>query len=435
MLLLYRIALYLAVPVILIRLLFRSSRNRQYLSGIPHRFGWCLPLRSTSKDPAKNGNSHSGIWIHAVSVGEVNAAIPLVKALLEKYEDRVITVTTMTPTGSDRVKSVFGDSIQHCYLPYDYPGSVKRFFNRVKPALGMVMETEIWPNLITECHKRNIPLIYTNVRLSTRSLKGYLKFKSLFEPVLKKVDKFAVQAEADAQRIKHLGASSDAVEVTGSIKFDMPLPASLIEAAQSVRRTLGRNRPVWVAGSTREGEESYVIESYLLAKKSIENLMLVLVPRHPERFNSVLRLCNRRGCKTVLRSESVGEVSEDTDIYLVDSMGELALFISASDVVYIGGSLVPTGGHNLLEACAAGVAVIFGPHMFNFKDISELVLAKGAGIQIANSEELGEVVIKLINDPILRDQYGTYGKELIEENKGALDKICAMVDNYLETGH
>ncbi len=409
-------------------MLYRASRNKQYLTKISQRFGFNLLLPKVKNNSTKDDAYSDGIWIHAVSVGEVNAAVPLVKNLLASFPGKAITITTMTPTGSDRVLKVFGKSVQHCYLPYDYPGAVKRFLNALRPQLAMVMETEIWPNFINECHNRQIPMIYTNVRLSSRSHKEYLRFKKLFAPALKKVSQFAVQAKADAERLINIGANADTVEVTGSIKFEMTLPASVTEAAQSVRRDLGWERPVWVAGSTHEGEESQVIDAYLKARKEIKNLLLVLVPRHPERFSAVFKLAVGYGCKTVLRSQSNTEIPQDTEIYVADTMGDLTLLIAAGDVAFIGGSLVSAGGHNVLEACAAGVAVIFGPHMFNFQEISDLVLAKGAGIQVMDSDELCEVIVKLLNDPVIRDQYGSEGRELIEANKGALDKICAMVD-------
>ncbi len=411
-------------------MLIRATRSKRYLFNIPQRFGYNLPIPGAGFGTGDVELHYHGIWIHAVSVGEVNAAVPMVKNLLEIYPGKTITITTMTPTGSDRVKKIFEESVQHCYLPYDYPGAVKRFLNAVRPRLAMVMETEIWPNFISECHKRKIPMIYTNVRLSSRSQKGYLRFKNLFSPVLQKVSQFAVQASADADRLISIGANAESVEVTGSIKFETVLPASVTEVAQSVRRDLGWERPVWVAGSTHEGEDSQVIDAYLKARKEIKNLLLVLVPRHPERFSPVLKLCARYGCKTVLRTQSKSGIPADTEIYLADTMGDLILLIAASDIAFIGGSLVPTGGHNLLEACAAGVTVIFGPHMFNFQEISDLVLSKGAGVQVLDSDELSDVVIKLIQDPVIRDQYGTEGKKLVEENKGALEKILVMVRRH-----
>lgn len=419
MIYLYRVILYLFLPVVVVKLLLRACQNRQYFNRIFQRFGWRLdiPCEFTK-----------GIWIHAVSVGETNAAAPLVKYLQESYPDKPLVITTMTPTGKERVERAFGNSVRHCYLPYDYPGAVKRFLNAARPELAMVMETEIWPNYIDLCHRRDIPMIYTNVRMSARSFDGYKRFKALFRPVFAKIDQFAVQSLPDSERLIQLGANPDSVHTTGSIKFEIDMPASIFEASQSVRRNIGWNRPVWVAGSTHEGEESQVLDAFLSARKDCPELLLVLVPRHPERFSAVYRLCTRFGCNTQLRTQAQGEVSADVDVYMVDTMGELALFIAASDISYIGGSLVPTGGHNVLEACAAGVPVLFGPHMFNFQEISNLVLNREAGIQVMNSEELAEVVVKLIMDPVLRDQYGVNGKALIEENKGALEKIKALIE-------
>ena len=403
------------------RLLYRGIQNSRYFEHVPQRFGFI----NIKPRP-------DGFWIHAVSVGEVNAATPLINHLLERYPDKEVTVTTMTPTGSDRVLKSYGDRIQHCYLPYDYPGAVKRFLDCVRPQMAIVMETEIWPNLITRCSRSGIPMIYANVRLSKRSHRGYRKFRNLIGPILRKIDLFAVQAKPDAKRLIRLGALPSSVTVTGSIKFDVTLPASVNEAAQSVRRDLGWDRPVWVVGSTHEGEESQILEAFASIRRKFESLLLVMVPRHPERFNTVFRLCTRFGYKTVLRSETSGKLDEDTEIYLADTMGDLQLLISASDIAFIGGSLVPIGGHNVLEASAAGVPVVFGPHMFNFSEISDLVLEHGAGVQVMNVEELTEVIERLLSDPVIRDQYGSHGKELVERNRGALKKICSLIENELE---
>ena len=415
--------LYLALPVVLIRLVLRAANNSQYFGRALQRFGWTLE---------KANIQQNGVWIHAVSVGEVNASIPLVRSIQASHPHLPVLVTTMTPTGFERVVKSFGDAVSHCYLPYDYPGSVNRFLKTAKPRLAIIMETEIWPNYISRCHHLKIPMVYTNVRLSARSYSGYRKYKGLFTPLLKQVSQFSVQSDADANRLIRLGAPSETVHVTGSIKFEIELPASTIEASQSIRRGLGWDRPVWVAGSTHEEEESMVLDAFLKAKKACPDLLLVLVPRHPERFTTVYRLANRFGCETVLRSESGTEIPSSTEVYLIDTMGELPLFIAASDLTFIGGSLVPTGGHNVLEACAAGVAAVFGPHMFNFQEISSLVIERGAGIQVLDSEELAAVVVKLIEDAVLRDQYGVQGKAFVEENRGALKKIRELVDPYLD---
>ena len=421
MLVLYRIFLYLALPLVMLRLFYRALRDRRYFENIPQRLGFA----------GRPGTSPGGVWIHAVSVGEVNAATPLVEHLLEHHPHRQITVTTMTPTGADRVLKTFAGRVRHCYLPYDYPGAVRRFLDAMRPCLGLVMETEIWPNLIARCHRLGVPMMYVNVRLSRRSHRGYYRFRKLIRPALQKVTRFAVQGKADAKRLIRLGAPPAAVVVTGNLKFDVVLPPSIGEAAQSVRRDLGRARPVWVVGSTHEGEEAQILDAFARVRKAFKSLLLVIVPRHPQRFNAVFRLCARRNYKTILRSEAPGKVHPDTDVYVADTMGELPLLIAAGDLAFIGGSLVPVGGHNVLEASAAGIPVVFGRYMFNFAEIADLLLQHAAGIQVMNADELAEVVRRLLADPQLRDQYANRGRELVEKNRGALGRICALVDAEL----
>ncbi|MEA3291412.1 MAG: 3-deoxy-D-manno-octulosonic acid transferase, partial [Pseudomonadota bacterium] len=299
--------------------------------------------------------------------------------------------------------------------------------DRLRPELAVIMETEIWPNLLRGCARRSIPVLFANVRLSEKSYRGYARFRSLFAPRLREVDAFAVQAEPDAERLIRLGARAESVHVTGSIKFDIRLPASVSEAAQSVRRELGRARPVWVAGSTHEGEEAALLELLGPLQKQHPRLLLVLVPRHPERFAGVSRLSARLGLRTARRSETRGPLGEGIEVYVGDTMGELPLLIAAGDAAFIGGSLVDTGGHNILEACAAGVPVLFGPHMFNFKQIAEMVVEQGAGVQVLDAGELEEVVNRFLHDAELRDRYGGAGLALIDQNRGALERIYVLL--------
>ena len=423
MLTLYRIALYLAFPLVMLRLLARALRDRRYFDRVYERLGF------VGKRPPSGG-----VWIHAVSVGEVNAAAPLVEHLLKTYPHQPVTVTTMTPTGADRVAATFAGRVRHCYLPYDYPGAVKRFLGAVSPRLALVMETEIWPNLIARCHRLGVPLVYVNVRLSRRSHRGYHRLKALIKPTLKKVDRFAVQTRFDAKRLMRLGAPASALTVTGSIKFDVALSAGAgeREAAQSLRNQWGRERPVWVAGSTHEGEELQILDAFAQVRAQHKSLLLVIVPRHPQRFKRVSRLCARRGYHTILRSQVKHQtINPNTDIYIGDTMGELPMLIAAADIAFIGGSLVPVGGHNVLEASAAGVPVVFGREMFNFTEIADLVLRHAAGIQVLDSGELGEVVLRLLGDSVLMGQYAERGRELVEKNRGALGKICVLVDEEL----
>jgi len=413
---LYRILLYVISPVFFLRFLWRTWRSPDYAKRVGERIGFA------SLSPSPNR-----IWIHAVSVGEVNAAVPLVNAIYERWPDKSVVITTMTVTGTDRVKQVFDKRVTHQYLPYDFPGAVARFLQRMTPELGIVMETELWPNLIQGCHTRGVPLIYANVRLSERSFKGYWRVRWLFSPLLTKVRRFAVQAEADAQRLIKLGAPKDAVEITGSLKFDMNMPASVIEAGQSIRRQIGDNRQVIVAASTHEGEELALLEVYQRLKMSIDGLLLVLVPRHPERFDSVYRLCNKNSVTVIRRSQDSGSVAAETEVIVVDLMGLLPQYLYASDVTFMGGSLVPTGGHNLLEPAALGRVVVFGPHMFNFSEIARLFVELEAGVQVNEASELDNVIVKLLDDPELRNRFAGAGEQLIKNNRGALNKVIELV--------
>ena len=416
----YRMFVYLALPWVLLRLALRSLRSPDYRRRIGERFGFRVP----SPKPG-------GIWIHAVSVGEVNAAIPLVRRIRDRWPDREITVTTMTPTGSDRVFAMLGSQVCHCYLPYDFPGAVSRFLGRIQPAMGMVMETEIWPNLIHRCDRSGIPLIYTNVRLSERSWRGYQRFRSLVSQTLRKIDGFAVQSDPDAKRLVDLGAPPRLVEVTGSLKFDMAMPQSTVEAGEAIRRRLGWNRPILLGASTHEGEEEVLLQVFRQLQESLGELLLVLVPRHPERFAPVERLCRRGGFNVRMASAEKDALSEMVEVLVVDSMGELPKYIAACDVVFMAGSLVPIGGHNLLEAGALGKPVVFGPHMFNFAEISAMFLAQGAGLQVNDLQELRDVARRLLEDAGMRDEYGVHGRKLVEQNRGALDKVERLLARHL----
>lgn len=420
MLTVYRLVTFLALPVVLVRLLLRGLRNKAYLQRIPERFGFT----GIQPDPG-------GIWVHAVSVGEVNAAVPLIEQLENRWPEKSITVTTMTTTGSDRVSKLFGERVSHCYLPYDYPWAVGRFIRRIKPGIGLVMETEVWPNFIHHCHKRQIPLLYTNVRMSEHSAQGYMRFKALFRPVFQRINALAVQSEPDARRLIQLGAIADRVQVTGSLKFEMNLPASTREAGEAVRRTLGNSRPVLLAASTHEGEEQAMLEVFKRIQQSMENLLLVIVPRHPERFTAVARQVRKAGHNVALLSNNYSDFSTSTEVFIVDAMGELPVFIAASDVTFMGGSLVAVGGHNPLEAAALARPVVFGPNMFNFAEIADLFLQHGAGIQVEDQKELEEVLQRLLDDSVLRDQYGKQGIKLVEQNRGALGRVIAMVEQLI----
>ena len=413
----YTPLLYVFLPIIFIRLFIRGFKNPAYWHRWGERFGF-----NDIETPAD-------VWVHAVSVGEARAAAPLINRLLSSEKLRVI-VTTMTPTGADEVSRLFGESVLHRYAPYDYPGSINRFLERVRPKVVMVMETEIWPNTIRRCSNQGIPVLFANLRLSERSFRKYQKVRGMIGDVLKRVSCFAVQSPPDAQRLQNLGAPPEAVQVTGSIKFEVRIPASLNEVAQVLRRDWGREKLVWIAGSTHEGEDELVIEVYKQLKNDYQDLILVLVPRHQERFSAVTKLARKTKFDVVCRSEPKLNLAE-TDIYIGDTMGELTLLYAAADVAFVGGSLVRHGGHNVLEPCALGIPVIFGPHMFNFVEISQLTLERGAGVEVRNAQELSAKVKDFLSDPNLRFKTGEAGRRLIEENKGALEKTLSLFSTFL----
>jgi 3-deoxy-D-manno-octulosonic-acid transferase len=415
--LLYSLILYLLLPVAVLRLGLRGLRNPAYWRRWSERFG-CAPVMQEA----------GCIWLHAVSVGETRAAVPLVRALMQHYPERRILITTMTPTGSDQVCELFGTAVAHCYVPYDLPTAVWRFLNRTRPALAIIMETELWPNLFHQCHARGIPLVLASVRLSEKSARGYRRFAGLTRTTLANVTRVGAQTEDDAERLRALGAAQ--VDVTGSIKFDMHVPTELAAQAANLRSRFG-TRPVWTAASTRAGEEELVLDAFAQMRERFPNLLLVMVPRHPERFDAVAKLCQQRGFRIERRSARQDNITPDTAILLGDTMGEMLLFHAVADVSYIGGSLVPLGGQNLLEAAAVGTPVVFGPHMFNFSEISRMALERGAGRQVQNATELASTVADYLENPDVRKIAGAAGLRMLAENRGALAKTLALLHPLL----
>ncbi|MGU9956834.1 MAG: lipid IV(A) 3-deoxy-D-manno-octulosonic acid transferase [Arenicellales bacterium WSBS_2016_MAG_OTU3] len=408
---LYNLALYIYTPALIVQLICRGFRNRAYWQRIPERFGFI-----------DTDNNSFGVWVHAVSVGEVNAAMPLIYALLEELPKQRILITTMTPTGSDQVQKWFGDRVQHAYVPYDYPGVVRRFLKQVRPRLVVVMETEIWLNLITACAVNSVPMVYANVRLSEKSCRGYMRFKKLVQPVLEKVTLFLVQSNEDKERVLRLANVANKTLVTGNTKFEIDLPASLREVAQGFRSQLGRDRSILIAGSTHEGEEEQILTVFVALKKERPDLLLVLVPRHPERFDSVVKLVQRYKLNSVKRSTFNGDVDISVDVYIGDTMGELNMMFAAADVAFVGGSLVPIGGHNILEPCGVGVPVVVGPHMYNFVEISNIAFERGSAFSVNDQQALQDVLERLFSNPDMRFEAGQAGIKMVEDNRGALEK-------------
>ncbi|WP_455230099.1 lipid IV(A) 3-deoxy-D-manno-octulosonic acid transferase [Geopseudomonas aromaticivorans] len=409
---LYTLLLHLALPLIALRLYLRGRKAPAYRLRIAERFAFQLP-------PLKPG----GIWVHAVSVGESIAAAPMIRALRERQPGLPITVTCMTPTGSERIRALFGDQVQHCYLPYDLPWAAARFLDRLQPKLAVIMETELWPNHIHQCATRGIPTVLANARLSAKSARGYARFAGLTRPMLAEMSWIAAQTEAEAERFRQLGARPECVSVTGSIKFDLTIDRELKPRAQALRASWGAtNRPVWIAASTHAGEDEIVLAAHRQLLSGQPESLLILVPRHPERFESVHVLCRREGFTTVRRS-SGQPVGEGDQVLLGDTMGELLFLYALADVAFVGGSLVPSGGHNLLEPAALGLPVLSGPHLFNFLEIAAQLRAAGALQEVAGAEGLArQLQCLLIGAESLRCM-GAAGIGVLRANHGALERL------------
>ena len=413
---LYTVLLYLLVPYLLFRLLWRSLRLPAYIERIAERFGRYSLFQSP----------HKSIWVHAVSVGEVQAASALIQTLLKEYPDYSFVVTTVTPTGARRAFDLFGKKTFHFYLPYDLPGAVNRFLRTIDPVVAIVMETELWPNLFHYCHARKIPVVIANARMSERSCARYMRFEKFSRELFSCISVIAAQNEKDAERFRRLAGEHADIRVTGSLKFDMKHQASLYEQAQVLRRQFGVHRPIWIAASTHEGEEEQVLRAFKVVLRALPDSILILVPRHPERASRVVTLCKRQHLNIALRSQ-VEVIDEDIQVYIGDTLGEMILLYAISDVAFVGGSLVKRGGHNMLEPAALGVPVITGPHTFNFSQIAQMMLDANAAKLVTNFEEMAETVKEFLQDANLRHNVGENGKQLVERNRGALDKLTAIV--------
>ncbi|ALI01957.1 3-deoxy-D-manno-octulosonic acid transferase [Pseudomonas sp. FW306-02-F02-AA] len=411
---LYTALFYLGLPLVAIRLWLRSRKAPAYAKRIGERFSIGLPVMKPG-----------GIWVHAVSVGESIAAAPMIRGLLERYPQLPITVTCMTPTGSERIHAMFANEprIQHCYLPYDLPCAAARFLDRVQPKLAVIMETELWPNHIHQCAKRGIPVALANARLSERSAKGYGRFGKLTQPMLAEMSLFAVQTEAEAERFRQLGARAETVEVTGSIKFDLRIDPQLLQRAAELRQQWQAvERPVWIAASTHEGEDEVVLAAHRQLLASHPDALLILVPRHPERFNPVFELCQQQGFNTIRRS--TGEmVSASTSVLLGDTMGELLFLYALADSAFVGGSLVPNGGHNLLEPAALAKPVLSGPHLFNFLEIATLMRSAKALQEVDDAQGLALAVQRLFELPRDAQRMAEAGLNVMRANQGALQRL------------
>jgi 3-deoxy-D-manno-octulosonic-acid transferase len=399
--------------------LVRGITNRSYLQRIGERLGIGYPRLDRC------------IWIHAVSVGEVVAAIPLIRALGRRFPDRPLLVTTVTPTGAARVASVFGDEVHHTFIPFEAPHVVNRFFSATNPEIALVLETEIWPNLYRGCGVRDIPLVLVSARISPRSVRGYRRLLPLFRETLSHGIIIAAQSDADADRFLSLGAAPERTRVTGNIKFDVELPPDLSLRGRELRAELFGDRPVWIAASTHEGEEEIVLAAQKVLLKTRPDALLVLVPRHPQRFAGVRDLVAQQGMSVVSRTDG-GACDASTQVYLGDTMGELTLFYAASDVAFVAGSLVPVGGHNLLEPAALGLPLLSGPYVFNAQEIADMFVEKGACRLVHDAKELAAAVDGLLSDPDTASHLGNAGREILERNRGSLARLMAMIEPLMD---
>ena len=408
--LLYSLVLYLLLPLALFHLIWRARKQPAYLEHVGERFGMFA-----------GGPSSRVIWIHAVSVGETRAAEPLVKALQMRHPDHPILLTHGTPTGRQTGIELYGDRVERCYLPYDFGWAMKRFLRHFRPVVGIFMETEIWPNLIEFSARSLVPIYLVNARMSKKSERGYRRFGALTRDALSKLSGIGAQTDRDAQRLAGLGAAN--VSVTGNIKFDRDAPAEMLVLGATLRGLFG-TRPVFLAASTREGEEALILDA--LADVKTADLLTVIVPRHPQRFDEVTALAKLRGYQTQRRSEN-RRVAADTRIVIGDSMGEMFAYFAACDIAFVGGSLLPLGGQNLLEACAVGCPVLVGPHTFNFEDATNGAIEAGAAVRIANASELVKAVDRLMADAIQRAAMSQAGKNFTSTHRGATQKTLALL--------
>jgi len=418
----YTVFLYLIMPLVMLRLLWRGRRAPAYRRRWGERFGFVPSIPEARRV----------IWVHSVSVGETLAAVPMIRRLQQAYPDALLAITTMTPTGSERVVAAFGDSVYHVYAPYDLPDALSRFLRRVHPDLLIIMETELWPNTIHSCARRAVPVVLANARLSEKSRNGYRRIGPLAAPMLTQLTRVAAQTSADAERFLSLGLTASQLQVTGNIKFDLELGASQRSAA-ALLATQWRgasHRPLWLVASTHRGEDEIVLDAFAQVVEEYPDTLLVLVPRHPERFDEVAELCRQRGHATVRRSTGVVPASTD-QILLGDTMGELALFFGACDLAFVGGSLVPVGGHNLIEPAAWGVPVLSGPSLFNFSEVSGLLLA-AKGMEICDSAPaIAASVKKLLGEPELRRAMGHAARSVADANRGAMDRLLGLIAGLL----
>jgi 3-deoxy-D-manno-octulosonic-acid transferase len=417
----YVLLTYLVIPVVMAFEGWKAITQPEYRGRLGQRLGF---VRRVARPGC--------VWLHAVSVGEVQAAAGLVQELRRRHPGLMLVVSTVTPTGAQRARALFKDTVQHCYLPYDLPGSVRRFLDRIEPQVAIILETEIWPTLYGELARRGIPLVLGSARLSMRSVGRYRRLASLLRDTLSHGIFVGAQTPADAERFRMIGAPAERVHVSGNIKYDLEIPLAQVAAGRALRAAWGATRPVWIAGSTHEGEEDAALAAHAAVRATHPDALLLLVPRHPQRFDAVRQLLARRGIRYQQRSKGLLPAPDDA-VFLVDSLGELQMLYAATDIAFVGGSLVPIGGHNLLEPAVLGLPILSGPHTQNGQDIAELLVQCGALRLVAGQEELGAALLRWFGDPAGAQGDGERGRRAVAANRGAVDRLVALIEPLLRS--
>ncbi len=410
---LYSLAWYVALPGIVIFLLFRPQWRR----------GWRDRIGLTQV------RARRGIWVHAASVGEVQAAMPLVESLRMRYPDHALTVTAFTPTGREHALRGVPNGVECALLPFDFPGAVTRFLERLRPRIAVIVETELWPNLFAECALTRVPLLMASARITDDAVRSYKRWPKLIARTLAIPDVITVQTDADADRLLSLGADPTRVTVGGNLKFDFELPDGLLARAERLRSQVAGARPVWIAASTHDGEEAPVLEAHRAVLKAHPEALLVLAPRHPGRADAVAALVERSGFKLVRRSSR--NPIDAPQVYLLDTLGELAAFYGIADAAFVGGTLVPVGGHNLLEPAAFGVPLLCGPHIDSVAAMHALFEDAGAIETVPDATALGASVSGFLSDDALRVRRGAAARVVLEQNRGAVARVMHLVEGIL----
>jgi len=411
----YNLVIYLLTPLFALFWCWRCLRNPAYRDRVLQRFGFRFP--QTEK---------GSIWLHAVSVGEVQAAIPLIRRLLRDHPSRRVVISTVTPTGAERVKALFGQQVEHCYLPFDTLGGVRRFFDAVQPDIALIMETEIWPNLFHECGRRAITLLLVSARISPKSVRSYRRLLPLIRRTLSHGIIIAAQTETDARRFISVGADPKRTRVTGNIKFDIEPDTDLRNRGRALRNDILGERLIWVAASTHAGEDEIMLDAHERLLERIPDALLLLVPRHPNRFAAVENLVRARGFRYLKRTDQK-RCDPSTQVFLGDTMGELNTFYAAADIAFVAGSLTPIGGHNLIEPAVLGLPILTGPHVFNSQDIAELFIEQGAAVVVSDCFELVDQLEKLGASAEARARAGNKGLEILDANRGALARLFDLL--------